>query len=355
MHEVADAYLAKRMRLDPFAEGYLSLSFTNPENDEECRLDPEEWVPHVANFVNGVLNIYDEAVLLYGEENVEFINEGLVHVYRHDCWGSVDAAIITPETLDVCDFKGGSGKIVSADAPQLKTYASGLLPKKGYTKYQVRLHIAQLANEEDDGWSTYACSGKEIARHHSTVVKAIEKSYKAATCGEEPTVDNIGDHCGWCPRLATCPAHHAQALAALDIADEVSMVETLPVDKLVKLLGMAPTLRTVLKAAEERAQELLLAGEDVPGYKLVAGRSNRKWNPDLTDDGIASEIQEMADMAGVDLDPWKKSLISFTAVEKKLGKGNVDRLVVKPEAAPTLVPAEDRRPAIDFTEVLNDD
>ena len=74
----------------------------------------------------------------------------------------------------------------------------------------------------------------------------------------------------------------------------------------------------------------------------MAGRSVRKYS----DEG---KVAEAAVAAG--FDPYEKSVMGITAMEKLMGKkrfGEVlGSLVVKPKGKPTMVPESDKRPAVD--------
>ena len=91
-----------------------------------------------------------------------------------------------------------------------------------------------------------------------------------------------------------------------------------------------------------------------PGYKVVEGRSVRKFT---SEDEVIATARE----AGYK-DIFKHSLISLTEMERLMGKENFNailgRLVYKPKGKPTLVPESDKREAIsnssaaaDFEEV----
>lgn len=79
-----------------------------------------------------------------------------------------------------------------------------------------------------------------------------------------------------------------------------------------------------------------------PGYKLVLGRSNRKY----TDE---DEVTEAAQKAGY-TDIYKKSLIGITEMERLMGKKKFNEilgsLVYKPDGKVTLVPDSDKREAV---------
>ena len=109
------------------------------------------------------------------------------------------------------------------------------------------------------------------------------------------------------------------------------------------------------------AAELALSGVEVPGYKLVEGRSSRAY---ALDDGTIMQMLLKADYAQEEITVTK--LRTVADMEKTIGKAAFNELlaaaVVKTPGAPTLVPITDKRPAInsaaaakeDFANVVND-
>lgn len=100
----------------------------------------------------------------------------------------------------------------------------------------------------------------------------------------------------------------------------------------------APWIKKVRAAALDK----LLADEDVPGWKLVEGRSNREL-PD-PDKAYAALVE-----AG-----YKKALfyeripVTLTEAEKLINKDDYNTIlmpfIVKPKGKPTLAPKGDKRP-----------
>jgi hypothetical protein len=99
-----------------------------------------------------------------------------------------------------------------------------------------------------------------------------------------------------------------------------------------------------LDALEAMAMETLLAGGTVPGYKLVAGRSNRQWSNEVDAEKVLVDA-----LAG---GAYETKLLSPAKAEKALGKKRaaiVETLIIKKEGAPTLAPESDKRPPIGAT------
>lgn len=128
------------------------------------------------------------------------------------------------------------------------------------------------------------------------------------------------------------------------MVDEQPAPQTLSDEEIAELLPRLEAAENWIKDIKAEAQARAVSGRTLPGYKLVSGRSVAKWLSDHS--GISAKLQE----AGIE--PWRKELITITEAKKQLGKGGkdlIDRLTVKPEGKPTLVPESDKRPALGGT------
>ena len=92
---------------------------------------------------------------------------------------------------------------------------------------------------------------------------------------------------------------------------------------------------------KDKALELILSGQKIPGYKAVEGKSSRCWSDQ--DKAIDKLLASGIDRAVV-YDSVPKSLAQL---EKMLGKPKftelVGEFVVKPQGKPTLADAGDKR------------
>ena len=83
------------------------------------------------------------------------------------------------------------------------------------------------------------------------------------------------------------------------------------------------------------------------GFKLVEGRSNRKYKDE-------EAVAEAAMAAGY-RDIFRQSLITLTEMEKLIGKPRFSEIlgqfIEKPPGKPTLVPIADKRPEINSFEL----
>lgn len=105
-----------------------------------------------------------------------------------------------------------------------------------------------------------------------------------------------------------------------------------------------------------QARALVMArdeGAQIPGYKLVRGRSNRGWDkskPNLEGEVVTRLVAEGYEEDALFEPPKPRALKSVAALEKVTGKSKfpklVGDLVVKPLGTPALVPESDPREAL---------
>ena len=108
------------------------------------------------------------------------------------------------------------------------------------------------------------------------------------------------------------------------------------------ILEKAADIQSWLTDLEGLVSSTLLSGQPVTGWKMVEGRSNRKFADEL-------KVVEAMKSAGYDESLlYERKLITLTQMEKDFGKKAVSEtlgeLIVKPQGKPTLAPAKDKRP-----------
>ena len=255
--------------------------------------------------------------------------------------GTADYARWRPSTreLMVCDLKYGAGVAVNAeDNRQLLTYALGVMLglKVGADKVTVRIIQPRL---EIDGQKVrdWTFDGKAILEFAADLVEAAKRA-------SEPNAPlNPGYWCRktFCPVARTCPAvekyQHAMVAAEFDVNLPVTK-ETL--EQVAKALEMIGPLEAKIKQIEAYAYDLANRGLDIPGYKLVDKRANRKWKDQ-------EQVIVWAKARGVE--PYgEPPILSPAQLEKKLKKDEkkeLEQFVEKVSSGTTLVPVSDNRPA----------
>lgn len=116
------------------------------------------------------------------------------------------------------------------------------------------------------------------------------------------------------------------------------------------MLAKIPDLKAWANDVEAWALARAQSGTRIPGFKVVAGRSIRKF----TDENAVAEAAKAAGYSDI----YDKRLIGITAMERLMGKKTfsdvLGALVVKPLGKPTLVPESDKRPALQVVNAVAD-
>lgn len=265
-------------------------------------------------------------------------------------FGTGDLVIIADGNLDIVDLKYGKGVVVSAeDNPQMKLYALGALALYD-SLYDIKMVRMTICQPRLESISTYEVSVDKLIDWAET---ELRPKAQHAINGEGEFLP--GEHCRFCRARQTC---RARANTHLELAKfDFKMPALLTDDEVAEVISLADSLSTWVADVYAYATDMAITqGKIWHGYKLVEGRSNRRY----TDE---SAVVEAATAAGY-TDIYKKSLIGITDMEKLLGKKQftalLGKLVEKPEGKPTLVPNSDKRQVIklnntaeaDFKEVI---
>lgn len=259
-------------------------------------------------------------------------------ISRHieGCFGTADMVIVTDHKIHVIDLKLGKGVMVDAEHnEQLMIYGLGILDfyEILYDIETVALTIVQPRLEHLSTWEISVEDLKKWAKEE------LEPKARMALAGEGEF--RAGDHCRFCKARFTCRARAEEylKLARMEFAEPALLSD----DEIAEVLLKADTLKKWVEEIYAYAQnEVVVNHRQWPGFKLVLGKSNRKY----TDE---NEVAEAAKKAGY-TDIYKTSLIGITDMEKLMGKKKFSEilgsLVYKPEGKVTLVPESDKREAV---------
>lgn len=268
-------------------------------------------------------------------------------------FGTVDFLLARDGVLLIADYKHGKGIFVSAQGnTQMRLYALGSLNEIGhlYNIQRVRMVICQPRLEN---FSSEEISIEELLEWGQTYVRPRAQR---AWVGEGPYVP--GPHCtqGFCKARFTCAARAEEALEVAKAAFTPLRPEQLTTEELVSVLSKADLAAKWLSDVREFALQQALKGTAIPGFKLVAGKSQRRYSDA---DKVATRLIE----AGIDSALlYERNLLGITGMERLLGKKRFNELLAglidKPEGAPTLVSESDPRPALEMNfgfSVMTDD
>ncbi|MSS11831.1 DUF2800 domain-containing protein [Clostridium sp. WB02_MRS01] len=249
-------------------------------------------------------------------------------------FGTGDCVIVSDETLTVIDFKYGVGILVEAEKnPQMMCYALGALQLFDGI-YDINSVTMTIFQPRRDSVSTYTISKEELLKWADEV---LSPTAQLAEKGEGEY--KAGDHCQFCKVKATCRkrAEYNLELARYDF----EMPSTLEDDEIGAILSKVDELVSWAGDIKEYALQQAVSGKEWTGWKLVEGRSNRKYTDEST-------VAEAVTAAG--FNPYEQKLLGITAMTSVLGKKQFENILVsltyKPQGKPTLVPESDKRPVM---------
>lgn len=302
--------------------------------------DPTESLSFYDEEMNGHAEYYAAFVLEQVEKAKETCADPQVLIeqkldfsrYVPEGYGHVDCLIIADGTLTVIDYKYGLGIKVSAEKnPQMFCYALGGLDLFDgiYDIDNIHLVIYQPRRENI---SEYSISKDELIKWAEEV---LGPTSQLAIKGEGEY--KAGEHCQFCKAKATCRkrAEYNLELAKYDF----EVPATLDNDEVATILTKADELVSWANDVKEYALKEALNGTKFEGFKLVAGRSNRKY----TDEAAVADV-----IIAAGKDPYEKKLLGITAMTALLGKKTFEDilggLTFKPPGKPVLVTTDDKRP-----------
>lgn len=268
----------------------------------------------------------DPAVLI--EQRLDFSS------YVKEGFGTGDCVLIADGTLHIVDYKHGRGVLVEAEEnPQMMLYALGALAifESLYDIDTVSMTIYQPRRANI---STYTVSKESLYEWAETVlVPAAELAYSGG--GEF----HCGEWCQFCKAKADCRerANANLEMAKFDFADPPLLTD----EEIEEVLGKVDELVSWANDIREYALQAALSGKEWNGWKVVEGRSVRKYTNDR---------QVAAAVIAAGYDPYEQKLLGITEMQKTLGKARFEEIlggfITKPQGKPTLVPASDKRPAM---------
>jgi len=333
-HELAEHLIRK----------YLKLRTKRPTSDyytDELLAAVNEYVSFVIGEIETARRDCSQPVIVV-EQRVD------ASEYVDSCFGTADMVIITDKVAHVIDLKLGKGVEVHAEEnPQLMIYGLGVLhmAESLYDIESVRMTIFQPRLYNISSWEVEP----EYLKRWGEEVLRPAGAQAMIGAGEFAA----GSWCRFCRARNQCRARaeHFLDMAKMDFKKPALLTDTEIADILGKADELSKWASDIYAFAQEQA---INEGKHWPGYKVVEGRSNRKFTSD-------EDVIEAAQAAGYK-DIFRKTLIGITEMERLMGKEQFNnilgRLVYKPKGKLTLVPASDKREAVntgsaqaDFEEV----
>ena len=307
----------------PTEDPIENLSWYNEEM-EECAAG---YAAYVVELLETAKQTCSDPVVMI-EQRVDFsrwVQEG---------FGTADCILIADGVLNIVDYKHGKGVEVSAEGnTQLSLYSLGALEIFDgiYDIDRVCVHIFQ---PRKSNVVSFMMDKADLYQWADT-----ELTEKAQLAYEGQGSFSCGEWCRFCKAKAEC-RERAEANLAL-ARYEFQSPALLDDEEIADILGKVDALTAWASDVKEYALQQAISGKEWIGWKLVEGRSNRKYT---------SEAAVAATVEGAGFDPYERKVLGVTAMQKMLGKTRFEELLApyieKPQGKPTLVPESDKRPAM---------
>lgn len=336
-HSLSDLLIKRKLRWIKEADYKREIKeIERHELYSEAMLDYcEEYTVFVLEKYHNALKRNKDAKL-YLEERVDLSD------YAQECFGTADRTILADEIMDVIDLKFGKGVPVSAfENEQAMMYALGMYIRYFFlfnikliriTIYQPRINNTNVFEITPEALLNWA---ETVLRPAAVLAFAGEGEYKA------------GDHCKFCRARNRCRTHADFYMdQALEVfADEDRKPALLTFNEIANILEKVDGLTSYAASIKTFAVDYLKTGGKIDGYKLVEGKSNRKYtNPAK----IVSILKEKG-FAVKDL--YDIKVKGITKLEQLVGNSDfgawLNTYIVKPYGKPTLAKEADKRPVYD--------
>ena len=294
------------------------------EEMEDCA---NGYAAYILELVEAAKEVCSDPVVLI-EQRVDFSR------WVEQGFGTSDAIIISDGTLRVIDYKHGLGVLVEADNnPQMMCYALGALELFDAI-YDIDTVAMTVYQPRRQNVSTFEMSKDDLYRWAEEVLKPTAE---LAFTGDGNFL--CGEWCGFCKAKHEC---RARAEANLLLAQyDFKLPPLLEDSEIEVILSRADQLVSWVNDIKEYALQQAISSKDWTGFKLVEGRSNRRY----TDEAAVTQA-----VTSAGFDPYERKLLGITAMQKLLGKSRFEELlsayIEKPQGKPTLVPESDKRPVM---------
>lgn len=292
--------------------------------------DEAEMMPHVLAYVK----LLKERLAVYPHSRL-FLEQRMPTGIP-ECWGTSDAVIVSPEHVEIVDFKYGQGVAVSAeDNPQVRLYGAGALDTFGDLLGDVRLVLMTIFQPRLESVSTSEMTADDLRAWREEIVLPAAVEARGDNAHFGPSVDA----CRWCPAKGLCRAQ-MEAATAEDFSHSYDL---LTLEELAAQLDRLPMVKQWITGVEDTALRLAYSEDKaIPGYKVVmSGGKRYVRDPEGAMEALAPlyEAEQYCDL----------KVKGIGALESLL-KGQFDDVVgpyiSKTEGKPSLVHESDKRKSI---------
>lgn len=263
-----------------------------------------------------------------------------------DMFGTCDCIVYLPawRRLLVIDYKHGWASVPVERNRQTMYYALGALTGKHNREVDhVELVIVQPRTGKSTAVKRWGCDVAEIFAFKDELLAAADQTRK-------PDAElRPGEWCKFCPAAAVCGVLTKRIEELVMLKEDpiegavLPNPEKIPFEKLKPIWEHASMIEAWVKNVKSYCHNQALAGNLLPGTKLVEGRSNRDWKDEAE---AMKSLQSMRTAGEIDGEIFISKLKSPAQIEDMLpkkSKGLIATLWAKGRGALTLVPADDAR------------
>ena len=331
-HSLCEYLLGVALGRSGLVDPRPGFQYYSDEMEECC----QGYVAYVLETVERLKQKDEESPCVYVEQRVD------LRKYIPESMGTSDCIVVGKGEIVVIDFKYGMHR-VPATSLQLRIYALGACELFGslYDFSSVRMVVYQPRIGNVD---TAEMSVEELFRWARE-----ELSPRAGFAFRGEGEFAVGEWCRNCRARRQCRAlaEDQLAMARFEFQDPPLLSD----EEIAEVLSRVDGLISWAEQVRDYALQAALNGKRFAGWKLVEGKSFRKF----TNDEV---VRARIEVAG--FDPYEKKKRSLTAIEQLMGKKEFDNLlsdlVVRQAGKPILVPENDKRPEYvpakaEFTEI----
>lgn len=272
-------------------------------------------------------------------------------------FGTADAPILNRHGR-IIDLKTGANpnNKVSADHPQLKLYALGVLHEFGMVE-EIETVTASICQPRIDHFPEATFTVAELEAFAKEMGVRAHRALQVYNADSEPELSDYApsdETCKWCSGKATCPALAADVEQETEDLFAALVPAEIPEDRLARAMAKVPLIEELTKSIRAEVERRLLAGQPVVGFKLVEGRRGaRKW---LDETVAAKTLRRLLGAKDALKEPEP---ISPTEAEKFVKKGllsdrqwsTLNKNIGQSDGKPSVAPDSDDRKAISVASV----
>lgn len=293
-----------------------------------------------------VMEKYNEALAQTPDAKIFLETRLNMTKYVPEGFGTADVLIVADAKLVFIDLKYGKGVSVSAfENKQLLLYAVGAVDRFeldfDFSVVEMVIYQPRL-----DNISSFEITVSQLSAWCESTLKPRAILAFAGEGVYEP-----GDHCRFCRAKTTCKANAEYQLMLAkyefmkaDLLDEYGIAD---------ILTRSDSFTNWIEAVGKYALEEAVKGRHWPGFKVVAGRSNRSYIDEV------EVVKKLVSLGHKEDDLYNRKIKGIGDMETELGKTDFNKhltdLLHKPPGKPALVPESDPRPVLNRAEQAAED